>query len=84
MKTEQQLRDKVTAEIMAVIDYRSSDAIKHVVLLLDALLASYQAELINIDPVQLAQLARKQGAAMQVKALYDCIVNPDRNKTPRV
>jgi flagellar biosynthesis regulator FlaF len=81
MKTDQQLRDKVTAELNAVIDYRSSEAITHVVALLDALMATYQAELVTIDA---AQLARKQGAAMQVKALYDCIVNPARGKSPRV
>jgi hypothetical protein len=81
MKTDKQLRDKVAEELGAVVDYRSSEAIKHVVALLDALLATYQAELVTIDA---AQLARKQGAAMQVKALYDCIVHPDRGKTPRV
>jgi hypothetical protein len=30
------------------------------------------------------RLERKQGAALQVKALYDCIANPDRGKSPRV
>ncbi len=81
MKKDEQLRAKCSDELKAVIDYRSSDGVKHVTNLLAALLETYQHELVSIEP---EKLERKQGAAMQVRALYDCIVNPDRNKTARV
>jgi hypothetical protein len=81
MKTEQQLRDKVREELIAVVDYRGSEAMKHMVALFDALLETYKSELITIDP---AKLERKQGAAQQVKAIRDCIVSPDRNSSPRI
>jgi hypothetical protein len=81
MKSDKQLRDRVTQELGAVIDYRSSEALRHVLALFDALLATYQAELVSISH---DKLERKQGAAMQIKALYDCIADPDRSKTPRV
>ena len=81
MKTDDQLRARCSDELKAVIDYRSTDAIKHVTALLAALYNAYQKELVTIEP---EKLERKQGAAMQVRALYDCIVNPERNKTARV
>lgn len=81
MKSEEQRRAAIRAELDELILHRSGSALRQLVALLDALAEDTLADLARIAP---EHLSHKQGALAQIQALRRAIVDPGPHSSPKV
>ena len=80
MKTSEQYRANIVQELAELRAYRTTQPVRQLLKLLDALIADHMADLVTVAP---EQLQLKQGAVRQLTCLHNAICQDGPHLWPK-